>query len=206
MKVKYLFLLCVLLLSFLVISRPALGFLNNFDTASIADQGQWKGKLGITASDDFFAFFAGANYGLYQGFEITGRGGILNSEVKKDDTGILLGIGGKYKAAFFANPKYPDIALRGTYDLGFADGKALHSLAGAMLLSKEVTSPESRNAITPYGGPELEVLGGSLNDDTDVKFHLTLGTEFVLQRQFGIIVEGKIGGQSSLGIGISYKF
>lgn len=206
MKVKYLMLLSALLCSLFITFHPAQAFLNNFDTASISDEGQWKGKLGITSSDDFFLFFAGANYGIYQGFEITGRGGILDSDVEDGDTGGLIGIGGRYKAAFFANPKYPDIALQGTYDLGFADGKALHSLAGAVLLSKEVTSPESKNSITPYGGTELEVLGGSLNDNTDVKFHITLGTEFVLDRQFGIIFEGKIGGGSSLGIALSYKF
>ena len=36
--------------------------------------------------------------------------------------------------------------------------------------------------------------------------HLTLGTEFLLERQFGIIFEAKIGGGSSVGLAVSYKF
>ncbi|NIO15860.1 MAG: hypothetical protein GTN70_02485 [Deltaproteobacteria bacterium] len=206
MKAKNCLLLCVLLVSVLIIPAPARAFLNNFDTAAISDQGKWKGKLGITSSDNFFALFVGGNYGIQSGFEVTGRGGVLNSDVDEDETGLLLGIGGRYKAAFFANPNYPDFALQATYDLGFADGSALHSIAAAALVSKEVTAAESKHAITPYGGPEIEVMGGSLNDDTDVNFHLTLGTEFLLDRQFGIIFEGKIGGGSSVGLAVSYKF
>lgn len=206
MKARYLGFFCALLIYLFSISPHAFAFLNNFETASILDQGETTGKLGLSTSDDFFAIFAGVNYGFSKGFEVTGRGGILDSDVDKNETGVLIGIGGKYKAAFFANPKYPDIALRGTYDLGFADGKALHSFAGAVLVSKVITSPESKTAITPYAGPELEILGGSLNDDTDVNFHFTLGTEFVLEKNFGIIFEGKIGGQSSLGIAVSHKF
>lgn len=206
MKARYLGFFCALLIYLFCISPQAFAFLNNFETASIRDQGQWTGKLGLSTSDDFFAFFAGLNYPVSKGFEVTGRGGILDVDVDNNDTGVLIGIGGKYKAAFFANPKYPDIALRGTYDLGFADGKALHSLAGAVLVSKVITFPESKNTISPYAGPELEILGGSLNDDTDLNFHFTLGTEFALEKQFGIIFEVKLGGQSSLGIGASYKF
>ncbi len=206
MKAKNCLLLCVLLVSVLIIPATARAFLNNFDTAAISDQGKWKGKLGITSSDDFFALFVGGNYGIHSGFEVTGRGGVLNSDVDEDETGLLLGIGGRYKAAFFANPNYPDLALQATYDLGFADGSTLHSIAGAALVSKEVTAAESKHGITPYGGPEIEVMGGSLNDDTDVNFHLTLGTEFLLERQFGIIFEAKIGGGSSVGLAVSYKF
>lgn len=206
MKATFFRVTCALLASLIFTPPQSFAFLNNFETAKILNEGQWKGKLGITSSDDFFLFFAGARYAISKGLELTGRGGVLDVDVNNNDTGVLVGIGGRYKAAFFANPSSPDFALQGTYDLGFADGKALHSLAGALLLSKEVTAPESKSAVTPYGGPELEVLGGSLNDDTDVKFHLALGVEFLLDRQFGIVFEGKIGGQSSLGIGASYKF
>jgi hypothetical protein len=206
MNVRKIILCIALVFGISTVSIPSFAFLNNFDTASILEKGSVRGKLGVAVSDDFFTFSAGANYGIYEGLEVSGKLGFLDADVEKDKTGFLLGIGGKYKAAFFDNPSYPDIALTGTYDFGFADGSVLHSLAAGILASKPFPNSKGSVTVTPYGGPEVEVLGGSMNDDTDINLHLTLGTEVYFEKQFGIAGEVKIGGNSSLGVSLIYLF
>lgn len=205
MKLRSLLAFCVIALSLLFISRSVHAFLNNFDTATIQEEGSYKGMLGISSSDDFFTVFGKLNYPISRGLEVTGRIGFLDADVKKDDTGALLGIGGRYKAAFFADERYPDLVLYGTYDFGYT-GKPLHSLAGGFLTSKGFGSPEEELSITPYGGLEIEVLGGSLNDDTDLNLHVPLGLEVFFTTQFAITFEAKLGGGSSFGGALTYKF
>ncbi len=205
MKLRYLLPFCALTLSLLFISRSAQAFQNNFDTATIQEEESYKGTLGISSSDDYFTVFGKLNYPISRGFEVTGRIGFLDADVKKDDTGALLGIGGRYRAAFFADERYPDLVLYGTYDFGFT-GKSLHSLGGGFLASKGFGSSKEELSLTPYAGLELEVLGGSLNDDTDLNLHVPLGLEVFFTKQFAITFEAKLGGGSSFGGALSYKF
>jgi len=184
---------------------PAFAFLNNFDTASIVELKTISGTLGVSGSSDFYTFFGRARYGIGPGFELDGKLGILHSDLRDSATGIIVGIGGKYKAAFLSSSS-PDIALTGAYDFGFADGRALHSLSGGFLVSKLFTWEKSSFSITPYGGADLEIVGGSLNDDTDINPHLILGAEIPLQKRFSLSGEVKIGGNASIGIGATYRF
>ncbi len=196
--------LCLLLI---ISSTSALAFLNNFDTASVLGKGDVRGKLGFSGSSDYFSVFVAGNYGMTSALEVSARGGLLNADLGKEDkTGILLGIGGKLRAFIFENEKYPDLALFGTYDFGFADGKALHSLEGGILASKTFSREGSYVKFTPYGGPSLEVRGGSLSDDTDLGLHLAAGVEVSFESQFSLSLEAKIGGGSSYGVSLNYTF
>ncbi len=189
----------------LFFSSPALAFLNNFDTGSVQELKTFSGTLGVSGASDFYTLFGRARYGIGPAFEVNGKLGVLHSDLRNSATGIIVGIGGKYKAAFLSSSS-PDIALTGSYNLGVADGRALHSLTGGFLISKPFTWEKSSFSITPYGGGDLEILGGSLNDDTDINLHLILGAEIPLQKQIALTGELKIGGNASIGIGATYRF
>jgi hypothetical protein len=200
------FLCLILIAALLSWGVPAGAVLNSFDTASVLEKGNKSATLGISGAEDIFSIFGKGRYGLSPGLEANGKFGYLHTDVSKSSDGIILGIGGKYRAAFFKNPSYPEVAITGNYDLGFGDGRVLHSLTGGILLSRTFNLRGHTFSLTPYGGVDLEVLGGSLNDDTDILFHLILGAEVPLNEHIYLTGELKIGGNPSIGLSGSYKF
>ncbi|RMG60187.1 MAG: hypothetical protein D6713_03615 [Deltaproteobacteria bacterium] len=199
--------LCILLALLLSLPTAAGALTNSFETASTSAEGSVWGNLGLSSRDDYFSLFVSGHYGYTEAVELSARGGLLTVDRPKDDkTGVLLGVGGKMRAAIFGDPSYPEVALFASYDFGFADGKALHSLEGGVLASKNFMKEDGSLGITPYGGPSIEVLGGSLSDDTDINIHLTAGARITFQSQFSLSLEAKVGGTSSYGISLNYQF